>query len=554
MDRLVLVRARVGILAVVLGWAQAGCADYRSDEGEGAVTADEVGTADEGTSGESGPVLDLGNEGMMEAGDDEGVGEGTACEQAAKAESNQGCEFWAVDLPNAWQVTLAQAAQDQTFAIVVTNTASEPATVEIFAADEAVPLQSDVVAPGALRVFAFGNELGIANQGNTEGRAYRIESDQPVTAYQFNPLDNSTEVYSNDASLLFPTHVLDLDYTAITGDGIYLYPDAEHEGGNAGAYVTAVATQDDTYVTFHAPPGVPMYPGNYVAVLDRGETYTMMSNAVDTLFMNQAGQGNLSGLRVEADKPVAVFSGNVAAFEPTPWGACCADHLEHQMLPLTAWSDAYLVSTAPPASGSDDDDVRVRIVGSFDGTQLSYSPSAPPGAPTTIDAYATAVFTTSSSFVVTGDRPFAVAQFLMSNEAITVDPTPEDPDDNFFVGDPAMILVPPAAQFQAKYVFLVPAEYETNWVTILRPSGATVSLDGVDQTNAGGWQNVGTLAGTTWQRAHFPLAFGPHRVESPAPEGVGILVAGYDVAVSFGYAGGSGVEFQDDAPPPPPIP
>jgi len=81
--------------------------------------------------------------------------------------------------------------------------------------------------------------------------------------------------------------------------------------------------------------------------------------------------------------------------------------------------------------------VRVRIVGSFDGTQLSYSPAAPPLAPTTINAYETVVFTATSSFVVTGDKPFAVAEFLMSNEAVTVDPTPQDPDDNFFVGDPA---------------------------------------------------------------------------------------------------------------------
>lgn len=540
---------------VVLPVALSACGgDYRSDESEGAQTADEVGEQ-AGEAGESGPVLDLGGEGSMDAADDEGItGEGTACDQAAQANSNQGCEFWAVDLPNAWQVTIAKPAYEQTFAIVVTNTAAVAANVEIFAGNEAAPLQTDSVAPGALRVFAFGNELGIANQGNTEGRAYRIESDQPVTAYQFNPLDNSQEVYSNDASLLFPTHVLDLDYTAITGDGIFLYPDAEHPQGNAGAYVTAVASEDDTYVTFYAPPNVPMYPGNYVAVLDRGETYTMMSDAVDSLFMNEAGQGNLSGLRVEADKPIAVFSGNVAAFEPTPWDSCCADHLEHQMLPLTAWGDAYLVSTAPPASDGADDSVRVRIVGSFDGTQLSYSPSVPPGAPTMIDAYETVVFTTSTSFAVSGDRPFAVAQFLMSNEAITVDPTPDTPEDNFFVGDPAMILVPPAAQFQAEYVFLVPAEYESNWVTVLRPSGATVSLDGVDQTAAATWQNVGTLAGTMWQRGHFALPFGPHRVESPAPEGVGIIVAGYDVAVSYGYAGGSGVEFQDDAPPPPPIP
>jgi len=42
---------------------------------------------------------------------------------------------------------------------------------------------------------------------------------------------------------------------------------------------------------------------------------------------------------------------------------------------------------------------------------------------------------------------------------VAVDPTPNDPDDNSCVGDPAMILVPPTAPFQTEYVFQVPAEY-----------------------------------------------------------------------------------------------
>jgi hypothetical protein len=497
----------------------------------------------------SGPLLDQGGaEGMNDGGNEGGTMGGTACEQAAATHSNQGCEFWAADLPNAWQIGLQVGAEDQTFGIVVTNTSSEDANVDVFAGSQAAPLQSATIAPGALRVFSFGNSLGLQAQGNSKGVAYRIESDRPVTAYQYNPLDNSTPVYSNDASLLFPTHVLDTDYTAITGDALWLTT------ANGGAFVTVVATEDDTYVTFYPPAGITMYPGNNVAVLNRGETYTMMSNDVAAVWQEDFGQGNLSGLRVEADKPVAVFSGNVCAWEPTPHQYCCCDHLEHQMLPLTAWGTAYIVSTAAPASGSTDDNVRVRIVGSFDGTQLSYSPSPPAGAPAVINAYETVVFTATSSFVVTGDQPFAVAEFLMSNEAVTVDPTPSDPDDNFFTGDPAMILVPPAVQFRGEYVFQVPAEYAANWVTVLRPSGANVSLDGADKTNDSTWLDIGTLDGTTWQRGHFPLSFGPHTVSSDADEGVGILVAGYDVAVSFGFAGGSGVEFQDLPPAPPPVP
>jgi hypothetical protein len=523
------------------------CGGSRSG-GDGAVTAGvEAGETSATTTGED-PLLDFGGaEGMMTA-DDEGPGEGTACEQAATYNSSQGCEFWAADLPNAWQVALGPSAEEQPFGIVVTNTASETATVEVFVGSQAAPIDSAEVAPGALKVFKFGNSLGLTSQGNTKGFGYRIESDLPVTAYQYNPLDNSNPVYSNDASLLFPTHVLDTDYTAITGDALWMVD------ANGGAFVTAVATEDDTTVMFYPPAGATMYPGNNVAVLNRGETYTMMSNEVTAIWQENAGQGNLSGLRVASDKPVAVFSGNVCSWEPTPHVHCCCDHLEHQMLPLSAWGKAYIVSTAPPASETDDDDVRVRMVGSFDDTTLSYSPAAPPGAPTTLDAYQTVVFTSATSFVVTADKPFAVAEFLMSNEAVTVDPTPDNPDDNFFTGDPAMILVPPSAQFQNEYVFQVPAEYASNWVTVLRPAGATVELDGADVSDAATWADVGSLDGVTWQRGHFAISFGPHRVESTTAGGVGILVAGYDVAVSFGFAGGSGVEFQDQPPPPPPVP
>jgi hypothetical protein len=527
------------------------CGGSRSG-GEEAVTAANdtgEGDGDASTSNEEGMLLDIGGaEGMMEAGDDEGPGEGTACEQAAAYNSSQGCEFWATDLPNAWQVGLSPGAEDQPYGIVVTNTASETATVEIFVGKQGTPIDAAEIAPGALKVFKFGNSLGLDSQGNTTGFAYRVESDLPVTAYQYNPLDNSNPVYSNDASLLFPTHVLDTDYTAITGDALWIV------NANGGAFVTAVANEDDTTVTFYPPLGITMYAGETTVTLDRGETYTMMSNDVAAVWQEDAGQGNLSGLRVAADKPVAVFSGNVCSWEPTPHQHCCCDHLEHQMLPLTAWGQAYIVSLAPPASETEDDNVRVRMVGSFDDTTLSYSPSAPPGAPTTLNAYQTVVFTTSTSFVVTGDKPFAVAEFLMSNEAVTVDPTPDNLEDNFFTGDPAMILVPPSVQFQNEYVFQVPAEYASNWVTVLRPAGAVVELDGADVSNDPTWKNIGVLEGVTWQRGHFSIAFGPHRVESPAAQGVGILVAGYDVAVSFGFAGGSGVEFQDEAPPPPPIP
>ena len=48
-----------------------------------------------------------------------------------------------------------------------------------------------------------------------EERAYRVVANSPLTAYQFNPLEN-VEVFSNDASLLLPTSTAGTDYWMMT--------------------------------------------------------------------------------------------------------------------------------------------------------------------------------------------------------------------------------------------------------------------------------------------------------------------------------------------------
>ncbi len=45
----------------------------------------------------------------------------------------------------------------------------------------------------------------------------------------------------------------------------------------------------------------------------------------------------------------------------------------------------------------------------------------------------------------------------------------------------------------------------------------------------------------------------PHTVTAGGDAKVGIIVVGYDTAVSFGYAGGSGVTFIGPPPLPPPV-
>lgn len=496
-----------------------------------------TGAVDDTTGG--GVKLDVAP-GATEGVGDDGGGPGS-CDEAAMAASNQGCEFWAVDLPNAWAGSNGSPApENQQFAVVVANTATDTeANVEVFVGNGGVPVDSAVVGVGAVHEFRLA-ALNQEPRANTyDGAAYRIESDLPITAYQFNPLDNTVQVFSNDASLLFPTHVLGTDYTAVTGDSIMLGTDQDPNGANSGAFVSIVATEDGTSVDLF--PTWQLYPGATQGVmLDRGQVFTAVS--LGPAGASATGNGNLSGSRVVADKPVAVFSGNVATIEPNP-GQCCADHLEHQMLPLVAWGNGYAAAPPPsPMGGAIDDPAVYRITGSFDDTVLAYSPGAPAGAPAIIHAGETVRFQTNQPFTVTSTDPeksFALTQFLLSNQAIALFGQ---------AGDPAMIALPAAAQFQRRYVFLAPNGYAVDYVTVIRVAGADVTRDGVSVA-AANWRPLGMLDGVAYEYAALAVPPGAHVVESDEP--CGIVSVGYDQDVSYGYPGGSGLEILSEPPPPP---
>jgi len=515
---------------------------------------DETGTAGSGLSGpasgptgndtepdaddDTGDKLDIGDGGTGQAtgGDGNGVG---SCGEAAQTESNQGCEFWAVDLPNAWAgINGSPAPENQQFAVVVANTAEDAtAHVEVFNGVTDAMVDAYDVTPGEIHEFRLAPLNQQARANTYGGQSYRIQSDVPITAYQFNPLDNTVQVFSNDASLLFPTPVLGTDYTAITADALMLSTDAEPQGDNAGAFVSIVATEDGTKVDLFATAS--LYPGDSSGVtLDRGEVFTAVSVGTGA----GAGDGNLSGTRVVADKPVAVFAGNVATIEPNP-GMCCADHLEQQMLPLVAWGDSYLATPPPdPNAAGGVVPAGYRITGSFDGTQLTYSPAPPPGAPTTINAGETIRFQTNLAFAVTSndpERPFAVTQFLLSSQAL---------GGFSSQGDPAMISLPASAQYQTDYIFLVPDGYASNYVTVIREQGASVERDGIS-VDAAGWSPLGVIDGVGYEYVHLGVETGSHAISSSAP--CGIISVGYDQDVSYGYPGGSGLQVISEPPPPP---
>jgi hypothetical protein len=93
----------------------------------------------------------------------------------------------------------------------------------------------------------------------------------------------------------------------------------------------------------------------------------------------------------------------------------------------------------------------------------------------------------------------------------------------------------PVEQYRQEYVFLVPTKYALNYVNVLAPPDAVITLDGGPLPTP-----LAATPITGWSLARFPLPAGSHVLSGDHK--MGVLVYGWDQYVSYGYPGGMNVE------------
>ncbi|HYQ17467.1 MAG TPA: IgGFc-binding protein, partial [Polyangiaceae bacterium] len=297
---------------------------------------------------------------------------------------------------------------------------------------------------------------------------------------------------------------------------------------NYRGFYTVTAAYDDTVVTVKPGPiGAGVLPG--VAGIDATGNGTVTLNAGDAFTIYTDGPGTMSdpqdvtGTLVEASKAVQVIGGHQCTNVPDDVTFC--DHLEESMFPAQTLATSYFV-TAPLIP--DDTNVpkveMVRVVATQDSTTLTYDPPLP-GAATTI-AQAGGwidIASTSADFRVKADKPVSVAQYMEGQSA------------GGGAGDPALALTVSESQYRNSYLIHAPTAYPTNFVNIIAPSSATVTVDGATIA-AARFQAIG---GTGYSVIRMPLSNegnGNHTITGSKP--VGVTVYGYGQVTSYWYPGG----------------
>jgi hypothetical protein len=443
-----------------------------------------------------------------------------ACAPSQLGTSYVGCEYYPV-------VTANMVDEVFDFAVVVANSSAVDATVTFDGGSLAAPITATVPA-GRVTVqnLPWQQALKLCDTNPSDcqgvfqptsafaiGGSYRVRSTQPVTVYQFNPLeytlDGTQYSYTNDASLLLPTNAWRNDYYAAA------YPAA---GGFPGM-LAVIADSDDTHVTIDARASTPAL--GVVPAIGPGLPQTLTLNRGDVIELASIN-GDYTGSHVTSNKPVEVISGHYCTDIPLNTSAC--DHLEESMFPTETLGSHYVVN-APAMDPLPAGKVEVvRIIATRANTTISYDP-AQPGVESLLaePGDMIEIANNSSSFAINASAPVLVAQYMEGEQM------------GGGQGDPAMALAVPVEQFRSSYLFHAPINYQSTFVDVTAPLGATVMLDGTQLSFA----PIGTT-GYAVARAE-DIDTGPNHDGNHTITGnmkFGITVYGYGQYTSYWYPGG----------------
>ena len=455
-----------------------------------------------------------------------------ACGLKSLGKSYIGCDYYPTVTANIVTTTFH-------FAVAVSNTTNQAATVT---ASKGANILSTVTVPAnsvqviqlpwenTLKGPSSGSVVPFPSSVKVTQGAFRIRSTQPITVYQFNPLEYTLGgqfSYTNDASILLPINVWTGKYRVA----------ARHHFYSASGFYAVTAQKDNTTVTVAPGPASGNVKAGIAGLATNGNgTFTL--NAGDVAEIVTAGNdaiGNdttdVTGTLVTADKPVQVIGGHQCVYIPYNVGYC--DHIEETVFPEQTLANEYLV-TAPliPTGGNTPKVQMVRIVATAPNTTLTYEPPQA-GAPASIAQAGgwVEIANTTASFRVTGNNPIMVVQYM------------EGQDAGGASGDPAMTFAVGTDQFRKSYLFHAPTNYQYSYANVVAPTGSSVTLDGTSIPMA----SFTPIGNTGFSVARVTLSNagnGNHNITGT--QDFGISVYGYGQYTSYWYPGGSNLTLLHD--------
>lgn len=527
---------------------------------------------------------------------DQGCGAGKCvdpCTAAALNQGSAGCEFWT--LPPA-DAVYKPNSRGGCFAVTIANTWDRSVNVEADFQGKALDISQSLyrahlegqeavyellegpIPPGEVALLFLshvpsGDRIWCPDSvkpavlfdpiehDTTINDAFHIRTDTPVSASSIFPYGGAKS-YEPAATLLLPVSAWSKNYVAVEPEfensKVFEGLDSMGDSLVGKRTLQIVASEDDTQVSIR--PTIELYTNGDVAGTPAGVTQTWTLSKGQVL---QFVQQSMSGSPIESTKPVGVFGGSQCTDMPSKVTTC--DMLQQQVPSLAQWGTEYAVVPFPPRAvnavdAPEPELVPYTIVGGTDGTELTYDPSRPTGAPLTLGAGEVVSFATREPFLVKSQdskHAFHVTVYMTGGAF------------NYFLGaggtlgDPDYVNVPATAQYLDRYAFFTDFTYPETGLTVVRHKNAG-GFAPVELSCGGeisGWKPLGT--GGEYEYAWVTLttsftepfakdgcsSYG--RQEAHSKGAFAVTVWGIGNAASYGYVGGTGLRPANDAVPVP---
>ncbi len=331
-----------------------------------------------------------------------------------------------------------------------------------------------------------------------QDKGIHVVSQQPVTVYGLNQ-----RAFTSDAFLGLPVNTLGTDHLVLTYSNMGFSPTSEF--GIVASENATTVTITPAVTTGSRIGGFP-----YNITLNQGQTY-LLQNTVPT------PTGDLTGSRVSANKPIAVFAGHAAATIPAE-AVCCADHLVEQLPATNVWGKRF--ATIPLATRTKGD--FFRFIAAEDATAIYLNGNLT--ATLNRAQWLERIIKEPTEIIATA--PIMVAQYSTS---VYYDPPTSGK------ADPFEMIVPPYSQFLNHYTISTPGTgFQFNYANVVAPTASlgSITLDG-NPIPASSFAPIGVSG---YSGAQIPIGVGMHNLDGPAS--FGVFIYGFNQDEGYGFPGG----------------
>ncbi len=478
-----------------------------------------------------------------------------ACLAAENTGKSVGCDYYATDMD--------VQQQEYCFAAFVANTWTSPAKITVKHRGQVLPAATFTripvgsgpgityapydetigIPPGEVAIVFLSGGSGAAPlcpvtaavpsagaTGTTISDAFQISTDVPVVAYQINPYGGGSTAVTA-ASLLLPTSVWSQEYVAVN---------VSPEGAGSPS-LNIIAREDNTVATLTPIASVSGGGGITGGAANQPINITLMKGQ-----HAQITQGTeLTGSVLTTNKPVGFMAGQTCMNIPTGTPYC--DHGEQMVPPVRALGSRYVGVMYRPRVPAETKTFW-RIVGTVDGTQLSYSAAV--GGPSTLGRGEAVTFETGTPFVVQSqdvDHPFMLFTYMTGSTHV-----------GSGYGDPDFVVSVPPEQYLNQYVFFADPTYPETNLVVIRSRGTDGQFADVMLDCAGALSSWTAIDGN-YEYARINLttgnfvnvgqcSTGRREIKSTAPFGLWVWgwgtpeTSNFTENVSYGYPGGMNVK------------